>query len=310
MATTIDYGTQTEEEKKNRNALSQAIQGIQFGAGSDGGKTKVNYNPAQFIADNQGGFAAGVTMVSPDKIRLPDGEIVDIGGDIGANGQGSAWWGSEKDWAEGEAAGLHGGGGSGGGASQNGGGFQVGTPATPYDATRSNALFQTLLERSKQGLNIDAANDANIRQQADPFEAAMVRAERERMADMAESRGQFSNLEGERRLGAEKVGQAAGQFESSLISQEVQARRDEIQNALTSMQGMLSQDQQEALQRELAQLDAQLKRYSIDSGASQFYAGLGLDRDRLTSNDQQFAAELRNRQYEQQMQDAWRREGV
>ena len=80
----------------DRAALSQAIQGLQFGGTSVDQNTQ--YNPADFIAQNQGGFAQGVQMVGSDKIRLPDGEIVDIGGDIGAGGQGKAWWGSERDW--------------------------------------------------------------------------------------------------------------------------------------------------------------------------------------------------------------------
>src|SRR3990167_4286657 len=73
----------------DRNALSQAIQGIQFGGGS------TLYNPTDFIAQHQGDFAQGVTMVGKDKIRLPDGEVLDIGGGINdQTGIGSAWWGS------------------------------------------------------------------------------------------------------------------------------------------------------------------------------------------------------------------------
>lgn len=287
----------------NRDAVAEAFKQKQFSGDS-------NINAADYLK-SLGGIATGITMVSPDKIRLPDGEIVDVTQNVSAGGTGGAWWGSEKDWTPGAGAGSGGGGGNpgaGGAGPGLGGGGGLG-PST-FDRTRSDALYQELLNRSKQGLNINAQTDANIRQQADPYEAAMIRAERERMADVAEQRGPLANLEGERRLGAEKVGQASGAFEASLIGQEIQARRQEIADALQSRGTILSQDQQEALQRELANLDAQLKRYSIDQSTGLGYAGIAQQDRGLQGQDRRFGAELAQREWERWNDENQRREGL
>lgn len=258
-----------------------------------------NITPAELQAKSADLARVGITIhksTSGDNIRLPDGRLVDVIQDAGPTTASK----NIKAWqVEGS------GGGGGGSASYSGGGGGGGQALglSPAQSAQRDALYQELMDRSKQGLNIDAQNDANIRQQADPYEAAMIRAERERMANVAEGRGPLANIEGERRLGAEKVGQASGAFEAGLIGDEIAARRAEIESALRQRSGMLSQDQQESLQRELANLDDQLKRYQISQQAGQFSAGLGLDRQRLQSSEDQFMAELasRNQQWEDQL---------
>lgn len=268
----LDLGEATSTY--NRDALGEAFKQKQFSGDP-------NINARDFLK-SLGGIASGVSMVSPDKIRLPDGEILDVVGNVNdTTGVGGAWWGSEKDWQAGIGKNGGGGGGGGwapeggggaggGGTGQTGGGFMYGNQGQRDD------LFNTLLSRSKQSLNINPMEDANIRSQADPYAASVERERRRYMADTAERMGPLANIQGESRLSSEKAGQASGLFESQLVGREMSARRDEIAQALASMQGMLSQEQQLAMQRELAQLDASIRNRQISSGNEQFTAGLGL----------------------------------
>jgi hypothetical protein len=115
-----------------------------------------------------------------------------------------------------------------------------------------------------------------IRQQVDPYAAQQERMSRQSISDAAERQGPLANIQGERRLATERAGQASGQLEAQLIGKELGDRRTEIQNALSQRGAMLSQEQQQSLQRELAQLDAALRQQQINSGNDQFLANLGL----------------------------------
>ena len=257
----------------NREALSQALQQIQF-------SNNPYFNPAEFIAQHQGDFAQGVTMVSPDKIRLPDGELVDIGGDIGAGGTGKAWWGSESDWQKGNLA-------SGGAmaraeaaaAAAAGGGGSVSTgfsgTAGLTPGNRANELYEMLLGRVKQGLDVDRTSPT-IRQQVDPYAAQQERAMRDYLAQVAEREGPRGNITSERRMAAERMGQATGLLESQLIGREITARRQEISDALTQMGNLLTEEQRIAMQKELAQLDDAARRYGIDVQAKTAGQQIGL----------------------------------
>ena len=70
------------------------------------------------------------------------------------------------------------------------------------------------------------------------------------------------------------MGQRTGTFEAELVGRELTARRAEIQQALTSMQGMLTTDQQMSLQRELALMDDAIKRLQLQQNGEQFNANL------------------------------------
>ena len=188
------------------------------------------------------------------------------------------------------------------GTSATGAGGGVG-PAAPVGTGQRDDLYNTLLGRSKQALTIDAQTDPNIRQQADTYAAAVERERRRYMGDTAEREGPLANIQGEERLSSEKAGQASAAFESQLVGRELQSRRDEIAESLKSMQGMLSQEQQLAMQRELAQLDASIRNRQISSGESQFGADLGLRRElgrgnlavqnrQISSGNDQFMADL------------------
>jgi hypothetical protein len=140
------------------------------------------------------------------------------------------------------------------------------------------------LEQATQGTQVDR-NDPNFKQQLDPFVAAQDRARRQYESEQAERTsaqglGNSGAMDQERRLGMERAGQAAGAFESQLVTRELQNRREEIQTALTSLGGLVSADQEMALKRELADLDAALKREGIDAQTGLGYAELGV-KDKL-----------------------------
>lgn len=163
--------------------------------------------------------------------------------------------------------------------------------ANPQDDALRQQLIDSLIKRSTQSLSIDQ-NDPLIRQQADPLEAQMTRDAREALSGMAESGGPSANLEGEQRVMAERTGQAKGQLESSLIGNELTARRQEIQSALSGMQGLLTADQQMALEKELGYLDDATKRIGLSNSFALGTAGLNQDWMKALLSNQQFLDSL------------------
>jgi hypothetical protein len=129
---------------------------------------------------------------------------------------------------------------------------------------RVDELFNTLLKRSGQSLAVDRTDPA-VRSQADANAAATDRTTRNYLADLAEKAGPYANLRGETRLAQERAGQQEGSFEASLVGNEINARRAEIQNALSQMGSMLTTQQTLALQEELARLSDATNRYGIDT---------------------------------------------
>jgi len=159
------------------------------------------------------------------------------------------------------------------------------------DQQKADALYQQLQGRAQQSLAIDR-NDPIIRAQADAFAANEQRASRNYLADLAEKAGPLANLQGEQRMAAEHLGQATGGFEAELMGRELQSRRSEIADALNSMRGMLSADQQDNLQRELASLDAAIKQQGLAVNQSQFGSDLGYRYANLAQQGSQFDRNL------------------
>lgn len=160
-------------------------------------------------------------------------------------------------------------------------------PSQP-DNSAGHAFYQQLLDRSKQSLSVDP-NDPAIKSQTDAFRAEQTRAGRDYVSDQAERLGPYAGgaLEGERRIAAEHAGQATASFQGELMGRELSARRDEIAQALSLLSGRLSATEQMALQRELAQIDAQLRS-----------RGLDLQERGLDMSGDQFARELALRAFQ------------
>lgn len=144
------------------------------------------------------------------------------------------------------------------------------TPQSDPNAGRNDALWSTLMDRAKQSLVVDRNNPV-IRAQADAYSANEERGRRNYISDTAERQGPLANIQGERRMAAERSAQRSGAFEAQLMGQELSARRAEIAQALAGAQGMLSADQTRQLQQQLGLIDAALR----SQGQSQSY-DLGL----------------------------------
>lgn len=184
------------------------------------------------------------------------------------------------------------------------------TPTGQWNQTGGNTgtprdqLFAQLMQRMGQNI-VPNRRDPVIAGQADSYAAHEERQRRNAVSDAAEAGGPNANISGERRMLAERAGQRSGAFEAELMGREVTARRDEIQNALTQMGGMLSEDQQMALQREMAQLNAQLQReghdlsrYGIDRNSDLQREGYDLTRRGQDIGIDQFLRELALREWD------------
>jgi hypothetical protein len=266
-------------------------------------------------------FGGNAKVASGDRIDFGTGEgAVDVIRDSG-NGSSGYWWG-------GNAGAGSGGGGGGGGESQwtEGGGPQTGVPAghtaggpgggsgvktsgpqggdgwqstTPGQGTD---LFNALLKRSQQGLVVDP-NDPIIRAQTEANNSQLNRGRTKYLQEQAERGGNNANITNEQRSSAEQVGQAGADFQSKLMGQELSARRQEVQQALEGMRGLLTDEQQLQLQEELANLTRAEQRYQFDSGQRQQESQFGRT---LNQRESEFGRDIGQRGYEFDSNDRYR----
>lgn len=163
---------------------------------------------------------------------------------------------------------------------------QYQTPTQQWNAQpsalqgNSSQLYQQLMQRAQQGTAV-SSSDPNIRAQVDPVVAQQTRASRSYLDQLAEKSGPLANLQGERRLASERSGQAAGALESEVIGREIGARRDEIQQALSQWGQMLTADQRNALEMELAQLNDRARTADRTQNQSQFTASQAQGNDQF-----------------------------
>lgn len=167
------------------------------------------------------------------------------------------------------------------------------TPAAPVrnpeDIEAERVLREMLMKMAQQGTTVDQ-NAPEYRQQVDSFTAQQDRARRQYESESAErlsaeGLGDSGAMENERRFGMERAGQQSGMFESQLIAQELQSRRDEIRFALEGLGGMISEEQTRNLERELKQIDVALAQEMSDLEAR-------LKREQLGEQSRQFGASL------------------
>ena len=228
---------------------------------SSGGRT---VQDLQNFINNNPSFASGVKLGGSkgDVATMPDGEVLDLVIAAGRGGEGAGWTGILGTGGQPLTGNVSGGGGVGGGVS---GSMSASQSGVPRDA-KWDELYNMLMGRAKQGLAVDQ-NDPNIRNQTDSFAAEQERGNRNYLRALAEKGGPGANLGTEGRMANEQANQATGNLRSQLVGHEIAARRQEIQQALTQMGGMLSEEQKMALQRELAIMDDATRRYGIGTQA-------------------------------------------
>jgi len=168
------------------------------------------------------------------------------------------------------------------------------TPPQPYTANQGtqDVVRNTYLAQATQGTQVNR-NDPNFRQQVEPFVAAQERGRKQYLNEAAErlsaqGMGSSGALQQEARFASERASQASGAFESQLVGRELENRRQEIREALAGLSGIITNDQARALQRELTDLDAAIKR-ELGTGA------LNIDLLRALLQNQQFGKELGTR---------------
>lgn len=159
----------------------------------------------------------------------------------------------------------------------------------------ANSLYAQLMARANQSLTPDK-NDPVIRAQTDAFNAQRTLGDRNTLASLAEQSGANGNLNAATRAAGEASGQAGSQFQAGLMANEVTARRNEIQQALSGAQGLLTAEQAMSLQEEMARLDRAQQE-------SQFGRT-------LAENESQFGRNLGQRGYEFDINDQYRNSPV
>jgi hypothetical protein len=211
--------------------------------------------------------ASGGTAISADKIRYPDGTVHDFFYDVGGPQHRfqhsmaenpNAPSGGSNTGTRTLSSGVSGSSGS----SSSGSGV--------LDSGMRSGLESILMGRASQSLTDIGRNDPIIAAQSNAFSAQQQRAMRDYLMETAERQGPNANMNMERRMAAENVGQATGAFEAQLMGRELEARRREIMQSLELGLGYMSEQDRIALQRELGLLEAELGRMNLGQRAYEF----------------------------------------
>lgn len=143
-------------------------------------------------------------------------------------------------------------------------------PPTPYTSTPDMQQLQRQQLIALIGQNaVPAADDPIIKRQSEVFAAGQQRAAKQAQDEAAEAAGaegmgSSGALELRKRAASERAGNAIGAFEADLTNREYVRRKQEIQDYMKMNAATIDADQQRMLQRELAQLDAALRRQGYD----------------------------------------------
>lgn len=166
-----------------------------------------------------------------------------------------------------------------------------GQPSDPLQAQVRSALMTML------GQNVNAASltDPDIAPQQRAFEAATQRAalkNRGALMEQASAEG-IADSEAIRAAGRQietQAGQAIGANDAALIGEKLKGRRDQLQQAIGIATQMGLAEEANNLQRQLANLDAQIQTRGQDISRE----GMQLSRDlaNLESRDKQYLADL------------------
>ncbi len=140
-----------------------------------------------------------------------------------------------------------------------------------FNSPGNDELWRFLMDRIHQGLDVKSS-DPLIRNQTDAYSAEQERARNLYLKNASERIGPYGTgaLQGQERMTAETLGQNVGSFQAQLMWQELTARRNEIQQALSGALGLLSAQQQMSLQRELALLNNAINWANINQHAYEY----------------------------------------
>lgn len=146
--------------------------------------------------------------------------------------------------------------------------------------------------------------DPIIANQTNAYSARRQAASGKSLREAAEAAGPYSgtNLSSEKRNAEESAAQDTASFEGALVSNELTARRNQIQSALSGLQGYLGEQDRLALEKQLATINNALQQQQLKEQGrefdttntrlgSQFTAGLNeTTAGRLQQNNQFFSS--------------------
>jgi hypothetical protein len=136
--------------------------------------------------------------------------------------------------------------------------------AAPQGAAGS--LYSNELAQLAQNEQPVTADDPIIKAQTDAFRAEQDRSTKSALSAAAEGSGSSANLAPYAASMAEKGGQATSNYQSQLMGQEIQNRRNQIMSLLQTSGNLLSSQDQMALQDELAKLGLAEQEYQFRTG--------------------------------------------
>jgi len=142
--------------------------------------------------------------------------------------------------------------------------LSTGTAASP----QADSLFNLLMSRATQSENV-SPNDPTIAGPTAAYAATDTNNAKNYLAQQAEQGGANSNQTAVARSASEKVGQDVSGFQATQMSNELAARRQEIESALSGASGILTSEQQMALQEELAKIGLQQQQYQFGQSQAQ-----------------------------------------
>lgn len=142
------------------------------------------------------------------------------------------------------------------------------------DFTSSPAMQDTIKKLTgiaDQSTNIDP-NDPVIKQQTDAYNAAQTTQLRNAENAAAEQNGPYASGADAttNRMMTEQAAQNTAGYQGQLMQQELTSRRDMIQNALSTMGGLLSTQDQEKLQTALGNLNSALSQKQMGIQQTEF----------------------------------------
>jgi hypothetical protein len=153
-----------------------------------------------------------------------------------------------------------------------------------------------MLRSSRQPINTDELNASPEAQAYRRTAEREMMKNRAQMAESASARGGGVNAAGEQ-SGAMQSGIGQGQealaermqgMQSQMVGREMQNRRQQLMQAMQLGAGVMGRDQQLAMQRELGNLDAQIRREGYGSQERMAGQQTGLGYDQLDWQQRRF----------------------
>lgn len=168
------------------------------------------------------------------------------------------------------------------GIAAGGGGLATSGAGGGTGGSMNDEVRNTIMRLLGQGAGDISVTDPNLAPAARAYRNAAQRETQRRREVMAErlaaqGLGDSGAFDAEVASGLQDEGTGIANFESQLILNEMKNRREELMQALQLGAGLLTAEQQRAVQLEIAHLEAALRREGMSLQNQQFYDNLGFN---------------------------------